>query len=148
MNILDLRKTEMRIEGIDRIEQALRDKEGVIITYVSSSDPNPHDFLLFPKRVFERNGCAYVEGWSAHKPRRVMLFRGFHDSGKFRVFRVDRVLAVTDKQPQVFSLTGYVVNKIRRRGVIPGVWGLFLDLLLLAFFVGMAFRVIGWILGD
>lgn len=138
----------MGTESIERLEQALRNKKGVIITYVSSSDPNSHDFLLFPKRVYERNGCAYVEGWSAHKPRRIRLFRGFHDSGKFRVFRVDRMLAVTERQPQVLSLTGYVVNKIRRRGVIPGVWGLFFDLLLLAFFVGIALRVIKLILGN
>jgi predicted DNA-binding transcriptional regulator YafY len=139
---------EMTERHLDRLSQALRDKEGVIITYVSSSDPKPHDFLLFPKRVFERDGFTYVKGWSAHKPRRIMLFRGFHDSGKLRVFRVDRVLAVTERQPHVYSLSGYVASKIRRRGVIPGVWGLFLDLLLLAFFVGMAFRVIRWILGD
>ena len=139
---------EMTERHLDRLSQALRDKEGVIITYVSSSDPKPHDFLLFPKRVFERDSFTYVEGWSAHRPSRVRLFRGFHDSGKFRVFRVDRVLTVTERRPQVYSLTGYVVNKIRRRGVIPGVWGVFLDLLLFVFFVGIAFRVIKLILGN
>lgn len=133
---------------LDHLSQALRDREGVIITYVSEGDPKPHDFLLFPRRIFEGKGFDYVEGWSVHRPRRIKLYRGLRDTGKVRVFRVDRILAITSREVRPNSLTGYVIGKIRRRGVVLGIWGLFLDLLLLMFFVGMIFSIVKLVFGH
>lgn len=133
-------------EHVNRLKQALQERRGVVITYISAGDSRDHDFLLYPKRIFERDGHLYVEGWSAFQPKRIMLIRGSSKgSGKARVFRVDRLVAVGDKSGPDYSLTGYMMRKIRRRGVIPGIWGLFLDFLVLAFFVGLFFSLIRYI---
>lgn len=141
--------SNMTQEHATRLGRALQDRKGTVITYVSGNDSVSHDFLFYPKRMFERNGYIYVKGWSAHQPRRIMLWRApFRYSGKVRVFRVDRVLAVTDRRAEDWSLTSYVKRKIRQRGLIPGLWGLFLDLLLFAFLVGCAFHFIHNTLGN
>jgi hypothetical protein len=44
--------------------------------------------------------------------------------------------------------TCYLMGKFRRRRVIPGFWGLFLNLLIVMFFVGIASGVIRLIFGD
>jgi hypothetical protein len=139
---------EMPSELVELLSQALSNKKGVIITYVSEGDPKPHDFLLFPKRIFERKGFDYVEGWSVHRPKRIKLYRGLHDTGKVRVFRVDRVLAITNREIRSHSLTSYAIGKVRRRGMVLGIWGLFLDLLLFMFFVGVVFSIIKLVFGH
>jgi len=128
---------------VDRLLQAYCDRSSVVIRYVSESEPGPYDFVLFPSRIFKRNDCVYVEGWSARKPKRIKLYLELERSAKVRVFQVDRIVDITERQLLSFSLTGYVVSKILGRGVTTGVWGFLLDLLLLLFFVWMVFK---WVL--
>lgn len=74
--------------------------------YVSELDPRSHKLLLFPSRIFERNNCIYVEEWSRNKLKRIRLYREFERSARVRVFQVDRILDIRERQLLGFSLTG------------------------------------------
>jgi hypothetical protein len=120
-----------------------RSDAGVIITYQASGDDREHAFLLFPKKIFERAGHTYAIGWSAHQPRSIRLWRqGFTPSGKIRHFRLDRISSVDSRPIPDHSLGAYVNSKIRRRGIAGGLWRIFLDLLVLAFIVGIFFSLL------
>jgi predicted DNA-binding transcriptional regulator YafY len=136
-------RKELVQNHVDRLFKAYYDRSDVVITYVSESEPGPSDFILSPSRIFKRNDCAYVEGWSARKPKRIKLYLELERSAKVRVFQVDRIVNITERKSFCSSLVGYVVNRFLRRGVTTGVWGLLLDLLVLLFFVSIAYQ---WIL--
>jgi predicted DNA-binding transcriptional regulator YafY len=126
---------------LNRLLRAYCDRSSVVIRYASESEPEPSDFVLFPNRIFERNDSVYVEGWSACKPKSFKLY--LQRSAKVRVFQVDRIVDITERQLFGFSLMGYVVNKIVRRGVATGVRGLLLDLILVLLIASMVFK---WVL--
>jgi hypothetical protein len=107
---------------------------------VSESEAGPSNFVLSPSRIFKRNDCAYVEGWSARNPRRIKLYLELERSAKVRVFQVDRIVNITERKSFPSSLVGYVVNKFFRRGVTTGVWGLLSDLLVLLFFASIVYQ--------
>lgn len=126
----------------EKLKSAMSQKEGLVIVYRPVKREAEQTFLLFPKRILERSGHTYVEGWSAHQRTSIVLWRGrFQPSGKRRLFRVDRILAVHPR-PTGRSITDHVVGKIQRRGVIPGLWGLFLDLVLILLFLLLAVKLI------
>lgn len=132
---------------LEGLTNAMRSDVGVIITYQASGDDREHAFLLFPKRIFEGGGYTYVMGWSAHQPRSIRLWRrGFAPSGKTRQFRLDRISSVEPRPAPDRSLGAYINAKIRRRGIIGGLWGLFLDFLVLAWIVAMLFALLKYVL--
>ncbi len=140
---VDLKEKSSEEEILAKLRIAVNQKEGVIVIYRPYRRDREHAFLLFPRSIFERRGYTYVEGWSAHQPTSIVLWRGpFRPSGKRRLFRVDRMVAVEPRKPAHSSITGYVLAKIQRRGIVPGLWGLFLDLLLMVFFVLLALKLI------
>ena len=125
---------------MNRLLKAYCDRSSVVIRYMPEHEPGPCDFVLFPSRIFERNDSVFVEGWSTRKPKRIKLYLELERSAKVRVFQVDRIVDITERQPLGFSLMGYVVNKIFRRGVTMGVRWLLLDLLLPLLLVSMVFK--------
>jgi len=132
---------ELVQKHVDRLLKAYCDRSNVVITYVSESEPRPSNFILSPSRIFKRNDCAYVEGWSARNPKRIKLYLELERSAKVRVFQVDRIVNITEKKSFCSSLVGYLVNKFLRRGVTTGVWGLLSDLLVLLFFASMVYQL-------
>jgi hypothetical protein len=125
---------------IEKLNVARRHNEGVIITYIAAGKDKEHAFLLFPKKIIEKAGYTYAQGWSAHQPMRIHLLRGRSQlSGQIRRFRIDRILSVEPKPVRDRTVTGYFKNKIRRKGIIGGIWGIFLDLLLVGFVIAMIY---------
>ena len=77
------------------------------------------NLLLFPKQIIESGRHTYVQGWSAHQPTRIRLLRGRSSpSGQVRQFRIDRILSVEPRPVRDRSPTGYVKDKIRRKGIV------------------------------
>ena len=131
---------------LERLTKAMRHNEGVIITYQASGNDRNHAFLLFPRKILEGSGRTYVMGWSAHQPRSIRLWRrAFTPSGKIRRFRLDRISCVEPRPTPTRSLGAYIDAKIRRRGIIGGLWGLFLDLLLLVCIFGLVFALLKYL---
>jgi hypothetical protein len=67
------------------------------------------------------------------------LDRAEQKTRRFRNFRLDRIVSVEPGPLPVRSLTGCIGSKIRRRGIIVGLWGLFLDFLVIACVGGLIF---------
>ena len=125
---------------IEKLNVARRHNEGVIITYIAAGKDKEHAFLLFPNKIIEKAGYTYAQGWSAHQPMRIHLLRGRSQlSGQIRRFRIDRILSVEPKPVRDRTVTGYFKNKIRRKGIIGGIWGIFLDLLLVGFVIAIIY---------
>jgi len=84
---------------LQRLREAMHRREGVIIAYRAAGAERDHDFLLFPKSVFQRVPYTYASGWSAHRPRRTRMYRrqGVR-SGQHREFRLHRILSVKDSR--------------------------------------------------
>jgi hypothetical protein len=115
----------------------MRDNEGVIIKYCAAGKDEEHAFLLFPKQILKSDYHTYVQGWSAHRPTRFFLRGRSSPSGQIRQFRLDRILSLEARPVQDWSPAGYIKDKFRRKGIIGGFWGIFLDLLLVAFVIAM-----------
>jgi len=129
---------------LESLNAAIRRSEGVIITYLASGKDEDHAFLLFPKQILESDRHTYVQGWSAHQPTRIRLLRGRSSpSGQIRQFRLDRILSVEPRPVRDRSPTGYVKDKIRRKGIVGGIWGMFLDLLVVGFVIAMIYSLFG-----
>ncbi len=47
---------------VSRLLKAYCDRSSVVIRYVSESEPEPSDFVLFPNRIFERDDSVYGRG--------------------------------------------------------------------------------------
>jgi len=125
---------------IEKLNVARRHNEGVIITYISAGKDKEHTFLLFPKKIIEKGGYTYVQGWSAYQPMRILLLRGCSRLlGQIRQFRIDRILSVEPKPVRDRTVTGYFKSKLQRKGIIGGIWGIFLDLLLVGFAIAMIY---------
>jgi len=127
---------------LENLNAAVRRNEGVIITYRAAGKDEERAFLLFPKQILESGRYTYVQGWSAHQPTRIRLWRGrASPSGQFRQFRIDRILSVELRAVRDRSPRGYVKEKIRRKGIVGGIWGMFLDLLLVGFVIAMIYTL-------
>lgn len=127
---------------LQSLNAAIRRKEGVIVTYLAAGKEEEHAFLLFPKQILESGCHTYVQGWSAHQPTRIRLFRGRSwPSGQIRKFRLDRILSVEPRPVRDQSSAGYVKDKIRRKGIVGGIWGIFLDLLVVGFVIALIYSL-------
>ena len=127
---------------LESLNAAIRRNEGVIITYLAAGKDEEHAFLLFPKQILESGRHTYVQGWSAHQPKRIRLFRGrCSPSGQIRQFRLDRILSIEPRPVRDRSPTGYAKDKIRRKGIVGGIWGMFLDLLVVGFVIAMIYAL-------
>ena len=127
---------------LENLDTAIRRNEGVIITYLAAEKDEDHAFLLFPKQILESGRHTYVQGWSTHQPTRIRLLRGRSSpSGQIRQFRLDRILSVEPRPVRDWSPTGYVKDKIRRKGIVGGIWGMFLDLLVVGFVIAMIYSL-------
>lgn len=141
----------LRGDHVASLSAAVQQRIGVVITYRSADDPLSHDFLLFPRAVYARNGHEYVVGWSAHRPTRVRLRRSsprFRNSGMIRTFRLDRVLAVTERPARTWSVLGHVGDQVRFRGIRGALPILLIDAYLLGGAVIMVLLLAAWLLGD
>ena len=127
---------------LESLKAALRRNEGVIVTYLAAGKDEEHAFLLFPKQILESGRHTYVQGWSAHQPTRIRLVRARSSpSGQTRKFRLDRILSVEPRPLRNRSPTGYVKDKIRRKGIVGGIWRIFLDLLVVVFVIAMIYSL-------
>jgi len=127
---------------LESLNAAIRRNEGVIIKYLAAGKDEGHAFLLFPKQILESSRHTYVQGWSAHQPKRIRLLRGRSSpSGQIRQFRLDRILSIEPRPVRDRSPTGYVKDKIRRKGIVGGIWGMFLDLLVVGFVIAMIYAL-------
>lgn len=127
---------------LESINAAIRGNEGVIITYRATGKDEEHAFLLFPKQIQESGRHTYVQGWSAHRPTRIRLLRGrFLPSAQIRQFRLDRILSVEPRPVRDWSPGGYIKDKIRHKGIVGGIWGIFLDLLVVGFAIAMIYTL-------
>lgn len=127
---------------LESLNVAIRCNEGVIIMYLAAKKDEEHAFLLFPKQILESNCHIYVQGWSAHQPTRIRLLRRHPSpSGQIRQFRLDRILSVEPRPVRDQSPTGYVKDKIRRKGIVGGIWGMFLDLLVVGFVIALIYSL-------
>jgi len=127
---------------LESLNAAIRHNEGVIVTYLAAGEKEEHTFLMFPKQILEGGRHTYVQGWSAHQPTRIRLFRARSSpSGQIRKFRLDRILSVETRPVRNRSPKGYVRDKIRRKGIVRGLWGVFLDLLVVGFLVAMIYAL-------
>jgi len=127
---------------LESLNAAIRRSEGVIITYLAAGKDEEHAFLLFPREILESGHHTYVQGWSAHQPTRIRLLRArFSPSGQIRQFRLDRILSVEPRPVRNRSPAGYVKDKIRRKGLVGGIWGMFLDLLVVGFVIAMIYSL-------
>ena len=127
---------------LESLNAAIRRSEGVIITYLAAGKDEEHAFLLFPREILESGHHTYVQGWSAHQPTRIRLLRArFSPSGQIRQFRLDRILSVEPRPVRNRSPAGYVKDKIRRKGIVGGIWGMFLDLLVVGFVIAMIYSL-------
>jgi len=127
---------------LESLNAAIRRNEGVIITYLAAGKNEDHAFLLFPKQIRESGRHTYVQGWSAHQPTRIRLVKArFSPSGQTRKFRIDRILSVEPRPLRDRSPTSYVKDKIRRKGIVGGIWGIFLDLLVVVFVIALIYSL-------
>lgn len=127
---------------LKNLDVAVRRNEGVIITYLAAEKDEEHAFLLFPKQILESGRHTYIQGWSAHQPTRIRLLRGRSwPSGQIRQFRLDRILSVEPRPVLGRSPTDYVKDKIRRKGIVGGIRGIFLDLLMVGFVIAMIYAL-------
>jgi len=127
---------------LESLNAAIRHSEGVIITYLAAGKDEEHAFLLFQTQILESGRYTYVQGWSAHRPTRTRLLRGrSSQSGQIRQFRLDRILSVEPRPVLDRSPTGYIKDKIRRKGIVGGIWGILLDLLVVGFVVAMIYSL-------
>jgi predicted DNA-binding transcriptional regulator YafY len=127
---------------LESLNAAIQRNEGVIIMYLAAGREEEHAFLLFPKKILESGHHTYVQGWSAHRPTRTRLFRGRSwPSGQVRQFRLDRIRSVEPRPVRDQSPEGYVKDKIRRKGIVGGIWGIFLDLLVVGFVIAMIYSM-------
>lgn len=133
-------REELVQKHVDRLLKAYCDRSDVVITYVSENEAVPSNFVLSPSRIFKRNDCAYVEGWSARSPRRIKLYRELERSAKVRVFQVDRIVNIAERKSFRSSLGEYVANKFLRKGSRKGIWGLLSDLLALLFVASIVYQ--------
>lgn len=127
---------------MENLDAAIRRNEGVIITYFAAGKGEEHAFLLFPKQILESGRHTYIQGWSAHQPTRIRLLRGRSwPSGQIRQFRLDKILSVEPRPVRDRSPTNYVKDKIRRKGIVGGIRGIFLDLLMVGFGIAMIYAL-------
>jgi hypothetical protein len=133
-----------------RLEEARRLDIGILITYQSPMARTPTVFLLFPKSIGQYGEHWYVDGWAAVYPGRCRWGRG---SRQQRRFRLDRMLAVepwlSPDRPPNRSVLGAILGRIEyqfaTRGPIGGLVGLFLDFLVVAFFVALTASFLKWL---
>lgn len=130
-------------DPVQRLTHAMRTSTPVLLTYQGAGHDRPHQFVLYPHRVFGRNGHRYVEGWSRHRPSRIRLQRYRHgDAGSVRRFRLDRLIACEAPPPRPRTPLAYAMAQIRRRGIMMALWGWFLDLCVIGFVVGLVLGVL------
>lgn len=141
-------------EARTRLEEARRLDTGVLITYQSPTARAPTVFLLFPKYIVHHGGHWYVDGWAAVYPGRPRWGRSSRGSSQQRRFRLDRMLAVEMRTlesppPSANSILGSILARVEyqfaTRGLIGGMVGLFLDCLVVAFFVALTVSFLKWL---
>jgi hypothetical protein len=121
---LNTQRTTLGAPEVLRIalQDAVARQRSVVIEYQAGQAEQSHLFLLFPQRLVERRGRAYVEGWSTLRPTRIRPWRTFPGRpGQHRHFRLDRIMALEPDMPRNRSIRAYAVHKIRTRGVASGI---------------------------
>lgn len=108
--------------------EGIKGRTGVSIRYRAESDPEDSVLLFYPRELYKRRGHVYVDGKS-------------YPAGKFQTLRVDRIVEAT------LVARTYWERKTYGRGVIPGAWGVFLDLLVAAFIIGLVIQGLRWLAG-
>jgi hypothetical protein len=143
-----------QVEVRTKLEEARRLDTGVLIKYQSPTARTPTVFLVFPKHIVQHGGHWHVEGWAAPFLRGRRLGGSSRRAGERRRFRLDRMLAVEactaeSQGPSDKSILGKIVERIEyqfaTRGLIGGLVGLFLDVLVVAFFVVLTVSLLKWL---